>query len=113
MGLITVRPGEARLTRGLRVLAFAAALALWLYAASRLWQTSVPSGLDLPKVDVHEWFTDKQLSDATSFERFLAINGLFAQIAVVVALFLYSQRWERFTKQSAAGRIGTLTLHVA
>jgi len=80
---------------------------VWLYAASRLWQTAVPDDLDLPSINVHEWFTDKQLSDATSFERFLAINGLLAQIVLVVVLVLYARNWERFTKQSAAGRIGT------
>lgn len=80
---------------------------VWLYAASRLWQTAVPDDLDLPSINVHEWFTDKQLSDATSFERFLAINGLLAQVVLVVVLVLYARKWERFTKQSAAGRIGT------
>ncbi|HEX4734725.1 MAG TPA: M48 family metalloprotease [Thermoleophilaceae bacterium] len=84
-----------------------AAAAVWVYAATRLWQTTVPSDLTLPKLDVHDWFTPKQLSDATSFERFLAINGLFAQVALVIVLFLYARHWQRFTKESAAGRIGT------
>lgn len=95
------------LKRPLRLLAGALAAAAWLYAASRLWQTSVPDDLQLPPVDVRDWFTAKQLSEATSFERFLAINALLAQIVLVVVLFLYSRNWERFTKQSAAGRIGT------
>jgi Zn-dependent protease with chaperone function len=67
----------------------------------------VPDNLELPPVDIREWFTPKQLSDATTFERFLAINALLAQIVLVVVLFLYSRNWQRFTKQSAAGRIGT------
>lgn len=67
----------------------------------------MPAGLDLPHVDVHEWFTPKQLSDATSFERFLAIDDLLGTIAVVVTLVVYARHWERFTKESAAGRIGT------
>jgi STE24 endopeptidase len=67
----------------------------------------VPSDLALPKVDVHDWFTAKQLADATSFERFLAIDGLLAQIALVAALVVYARNWQRFTKESAAGRIGT------
>lgn len=75
--------------------------------ATRLWQTTVPADLHLPTVDVHEFFTAKQLADATSFERFLAIDGLLAQIAIVVVLVLYARGWERFTKESAAGRIGT------
>jgi STE24 endopeptidase len=47
------------------------------------------------------------LSEATSFERFLAIDALLAEIALIVVLVLYSKHWERFTTQSAAGRIGT------
>lgn len=84
-----------------------AALAVWIYAATRLWRTTVPAGLDLPTADVHQWFTPKQLADATSFERFLAIDALLAQIAVVVVLVLYARGWQRFTRESAAGRIGT------
>lgn len=95
------------LNRIVRVLAFLLAAAVWLYAASRLWQTSVPSDLELPAVDVRGWFTAGELSAATSFERFLAINALLAQVALVVVLFLYSRHWRRFTKESAAGRIGT------
>ena len=67
----------------------------------------MPSDLELPKVDVHDWFTAKQLSDAASFERFLAIDALLAQIALVIVLVLYARHWQRFTSQSAAGRIGT------
>lgn len=32
---------------------------------------------------------------------------MLAQIALLVVLVLYSRNWDRFTKQSAAGRIGT------
>jgi STE24 endopeptidase len=78
-----------------------------VYGATRLWRTTVPGDLQLPKVDVHDWFTPKQLSDATSFERFLAIDGLLAQVALVAVLAVYARRWQRFTQESAAGRIGT------
>jgi len=84
-----------------------AAAAAWVYVASLLWRTTVPSGLDLGHVDVHRYFTDRQLAEATSFERFLAIDALLAQIALVVVLVLYARHWQRFTSQSAAGRIGT------
>jgi STE24 endopeptidase len=77
-----------------------------LYAASQLWQTTVPD-LKLPELDAHDYFSAQQLADATNFERFLAINGLLAQVALVVVLWIYARRWERFVKQSAAGRIGT------
>jgi STE24 endopeptidase len=107
MGPLAVRAGAERLRRAARIVALAAAAAVWVWAATRLWRTSVPSDLDLPKVDVHEWFTSQQLSKATSFERFLAVDGLLAQIALVVVLVVYSRNWQRFTKESAAGRIGT------
>ncbi len=81
--------------------------AAWFAAASFLWRTSVPSDLALPHLDVQHFFTQAQLSKATSFERFLAIDGLLAQIAVIGALVLYARGWQRFTRESAAGRIGT------
>ena len=77
-----------------------------MYAATRLWRTSVPD-LSLPSLNAHDWFTAKQLARATSFERFLAIDGLLAQVVLIVVLWQYSRNWERFTRQSAAGRIGT------
>jgi STE24 endopeptidase len=81
--------------------------AVWAWAATRLWRTTVPSGLELPKLNAHDWFTSKQLADATSFERFLAIDGLISQIVLVAVLVLYARGYRRFTAESAAGRIGT------
>jgi STE24 endopeptidase len=75
--------------------------------ASQLWDTTVPADLTLAHLDAHDFFTPKQLAEATSFERFLAIDGLLATITLVVVLVLYSRHYERFTKESAAGRIGT------
>ncbi|MEA2494739.1 MAG: endopeptidase [Thermoleophilaceae bacterium] len=67
----------------------------------------MPSDLVLPQLNAHDWFSAKQLGDATSFERFLVIDGLLAQIALIVVLVLYARNWQRFTSESAAGRIGT------
>jgi STE24 endopeptidase len=67
----------------------------------------VPSGLDLPALNVRDYFTQKQLADATSFERFLAIDALCAQVALVIVLAFYARGYRRFTGESAAGRIGT------
>ena len=61
----------------------------------------------MPNVSAHDWFSTKQLADATSFERFLALDALLAQIALVVVLVIYARNWQRFTAESAAGRIGT------
>lgn len=63
--------------------------------------------LHLPHLNAHAFFTSEQLATATSFERFLAIDALLAEIALIVVLVLYARHWERFTAQSAAGRIGT------
>lgn len=67
----------------------------------------MPANLQLPHVDVERYFTPGELSSATSFERFLAIDALLAQVALVVVLWLYARGWRRFTAESAAGRIGT------
>ena len=67
----------------------------------------MPGGVHLGGLDAHDYFSPGQLADATSFERFLAINGLLAQVVLVIVLVIYSRNWERFTAESAAGRIGT------
>jgi STE24 endopeptidase len=72
-----------------------------------LWRTTVPGDLHVPSLNAHDWFSSKQLAEATRFERFLAIDGLLAQIALVAALAVYARKWKRFTRESAAGRIGT------
>jgi STE24 endopeptidase len=81
--------------------------AVWVFAATRLWRTSVPAHLDLPRLSAHDYFTAPQLHDATSFERYLAIDALCAQIVLVAVLWLYARNWQRFAAESAAGRIGT------
>jgi STE24 endopeptidase len=107
MGELAVRAEAGRLRRGLQVALLLAGAAAWIYAATLLWRTTVPTDLHLPTLDVHQYFTPKQLSDATSFERFLAIDGLLSQVALIAVLAVYARKWERFTRQSAAGRIGT------
>jgi STE24 endopeptidase len=67
----------------------------------------VPGDLRLPHLNAHDFFTSRQLSEATGFERFVAIDGLLAQITLVVVLVLYARGYRRFTAESAAGRIGT------
>jgi Zn-dependent protease with chaperone function len=98
---------DRRLKRALAAAALAAGAALWIYAASRLWQTTVPDNLRLPALDVHTYFSRRELDDSSSFERLLVLDGLAAQLALVAVLWLYSRHWQRFTAQSAAGRIGT------
>jgi STE24 endopeptidase len=67
----------------------------------------VPGDLRLPHLNAHDFFTPSQLAEATSFERFLAVDGLLSTLATLVALALYARGYRRFTAESAAGRIGT------
>lgn len=79
----------------------------WLYAASLLWDTTVPVNLSIPDLRAQDYFSKQTLDQAASFERFLVINGILSQVVLVAVLALYASRYRRFTRESAAGRIGT------
>jgi len=84
------------------VLAAARTAAAWF-----LWQSKVPSSLRLPYVDPDRFFTGAQLHAASSYSSvgdWLWAGGVVVQIAVLAA---YAWRGERFTRESAAGPIGT------
>jgi STE24 endopeptidase len=67
----------------------------------------VPDDLHLPDLDAAAYFTASELEKARDYERFLRITGLLSLAVLVVVLVAYAQRGERFTRESAAGRIGT------
>ena len=98
---------SAGLRRRLALAAFALLAALWLLAASRLWRTTVPSDLKLPHLSASSYFTPAYLHHASSYERFLRIDFLLAQLALIGALVGYALRGERLMRESAAGRVGT------
>ena len=79
----------------------------WLYAAALLWDTTVPGNLSIPDLRAQDYFSKQTLDEAASFERFLLINGILSQVVLVAVLALYASRYRRFTRESAAGRIGT------
>jgi STE24 endopeptidase len=81
--------------------------AAWVLIAARLWRSQVPAGLHLQALDPHSYFTSAQLRQMGSFERFLRIDALLAALAQVATLVLYARHGERFTRESAAGRVGT------
>jgi STE24 endopeptidase len=83
------------------------AVAVWLLAASQLWDTTVPESLRSPEVDSSDHFTAAQLARAERYDRFLRIDFLLAQAAALVVLALYAARGARLMRESAAGRIGT------
>ncbi len=89
---------------GLGVAALAGA---WLFAAIRLWRTSVPGDLSLPGLDAHRYFGDAQLDRVANYEAFLRVDQLLATLATLVALGFYAAKGARFARESAAGRIGT------
>jgi Zn-dependent protease with chaperone function len=84
-----------------------ALLAAWIWGITQLLHTSVPSGLHLPHLQASDYFTRPQLHRARSYERFVRIDFVLSQVALLVALVGYALRGERLTRESAAGRVGT------
>jgi STE24 endopeptidase len=90
-----------------QVATLVALAAAWAVAIWFLWRTTVPSSLHLPHLDEHEFFTTTELHDSASFERvdrLLWLGGVLVQFAVFA---LYAWRGARFTRESAAGPLGT------
>jgi STE24 endopeptidase len=102
-GRLTRRPA-ATLTTALGLLGFAVA---WAWAAHALWRSTVPSGLRLPHVDPHDFFSRSFLQSSSSYGRFLEIDSLLGELTLLVVLALYARRGHRLMRESAAGRIGT------
>jgi STE24 endopeptidase len=96
-----------RLIRRPSTLALLLGAALWAWAAYALWQATALPSLDLPQLDAHDFFTESFLDRSHTFERFLAIEGLLAWIAVVAVLAVYAKRGPALVRESAAGRVGT------
>src|SRR5919201_6636337 len=80
---------------------------VWAVTAWLLWQTRVPSNLGLPHVDVHDYFSPRQLARAASYERFGRIEYLLSTLALLAALAVYARKGGAFARESAAGPIGT------
>ncbi|HEY2633060.1 MAG TPA: M48 family metalloprotease [Solirubrobacteraceae bacterium] len=80
---------------------------LWWAAARWLWPTTVPSGLRLSGLDTAHYFSRSFLRRSASYERFLDVDGVLAEVVLVGVLCVYAARGHRFMKESAAGPIGT------
>ena len=74
---------------------------------SLLWPTEVPDNLRIPDLDPRAFFTASQLEEAEDYELFTTINLVLSTLAVIAVLFLYARHGARFTRESAAGRVGT------
>jgi Zn-dependent protease with chaperone function len=81
--------------------------AVWSVAGWRLWQTTVPGGLELPHLDARDYLTGAQLHRADSYERFERVNWVLTTIVLFGVLAWYAVRGARFARESAAGPIGT------
>jgi STE24 endopeptidase len=94
--------------RLLRAAALGLLAAVWIVTATLLWRsTHVPDDLSLPHVDVGDYFTSRELRRAEHFERFLRIEFLLSQLALIAALAFWAWRGPRYMRESAAGRVGT------
>jgi len=67
----------------------------------------VPDDLARPDLDPRRFFTAEQLEKASDYEAFSRVNAVLSIVVLVVVLALYARHGERFTRESAAGRIGT------
>jgi STE24 endopeptidase len=107
----TTPPRKLARLRSVRGAAIALALllagALWLLAASELWRTTVPGSLQLPHLDPARYFSAGFLARSSSYERFLTIDALLAELTLLVVLGVYARRGHRLMRESAAGPIGT------
>jgi STE24 endopeptidase len=79
---------------------------VWVVAAWRLRQTSVPS-LRLPHLDEQAYFTAAELRAAADFSRFGELTWLGASLVQLAVLAVYARRGVAFARESAAGPLGT------
>lgn len=81
--------------------------ALWAWAAHALWASAGSGSPPLPHVEASRLFGESFLRRSADYERFLAIDGLLATIALLAVLVVYARRGHRLMRESAAGRVGT------
>ena len=86
---------------------FVVGAVLWFLAARALWQTSIPAGLKLPHVNVHEMASSSELHRARHFNLVLDWIGVIGLVLPLIVLGLYARWGHKFMRESAAGPIGT------
>jgi STE24 endopeptidase len=72
-----------------------------------LYPTDVPDGLTLPPVDVDAVFGAALVDRAARYESFFYVDWVLAQLALLATLGLYARKGASYTRESAAGPIGT------
>jgi STE24 endopeptidase len=93
--------------RAVGALALAFLVAIYAVAVVLLWRSSIPGGLRIPSLDVRQYFGAAELEQARDYQRFVRVNFILTQVALLVVLGLYAAFGPRFARESAAGRIGT------
>jgi STE24 endopeptidase len=76
-------------------------------AAILLLPSAVADDLELGPVDVDAVFGAGHVSDAHRYERFLLVDWLLSEVTLLAVLWVYARRGVGFTRESAAGPIGT------
>jgi STE24 endopeptidase len=89
-----------------RVAAGLVVAAVWALAAWLLWRSSLPA-YRLPHLDPHGLFPAGELHRATHFSEVERLFWLANTVAQLVVLGLFARYGVRFTRESAAGPIGT------
>ena len=92
-------------TRIARAATIAAAAALWAFAATRLWRTTVPSDLDPPNLRVTQVFGARLAHEAQHFERFLDWTWVAATLLSLCAYVLVIRRARALAPRLRLGRV--------
>lgn len=90
------------LASGLTAFAVAWAAGAWL-----LWRSTVPGNLKPPHVEPARFFSAHELARTSSYDRFLRVDELLSLVALLAALAVFAWKGRGFTRESAAGRVGT------
>jgi STE24 endopeptidase len=93
-------------TRGRAALLLLLSGAAWAVAAWLLWRTTVPA-LHLPHLDEHALFPPHVLQRAQHFSSVERLFWLGKTITQLVVLGLFARYGVRWTRESAAGPLGT------
>ena len=95
------------MTRSARIPVAALAAVAWLGCAWLLLGTAVPGGLDTPPLDVAAVFGRDVVRQAEHVERLFRASWAVQQVVLLATLWVYAKRGPGFSRESAAGPIGT------
>ncbi len=93
-----------RLLQALVVLVLVVAVGV---AVALLLPTAVPDDLSLGRVDPRQVFGSRLVASTKRYERFLLVEWVLAQVALLAVLWVWAKRGAGFMRESAAGPIGT------